>query len=189
MKAPFLKTCVLSLFFASVPTWCSGQVLHSSVVPTVVVNWDSLGVHSSVVPTQWIGSSTRDEDAHQKQASLKKPNISFVPYISQEAKDEAMLPFQTGKASYYSPKMHGRKMADGTAYDREAFVAAHRTLPFGTMVRVVNKKNGKETVVRIADRGPFGHGRVIDLSNKAAAAIGMISDGVAPVELFVVSRP
>lgn len=88
---------------------------------------------------------------------------------------------QSGEASWYGPGFHGRLTASGERFNTNDLTAAHRTLPFGTRVRVVNKKNGRSVVVRINDRGPFAHGRVIDLSKAAGQAIGM--SGVAPVVL------
>ena len=86
---------------------------------------------------------------------------------------------QSGRASWYGPGFHGRRTASGERFNTNELTAAHRTLPFGTKVRVVNKKTGKSVVVRINDRGPYAHGRVIDLSRASAQAIGI--SGVAPV--------
>ena len=86
---------------------------------------------------------------------------------------------QSGRASWYGPGFHGRRTASGETFNTHDLTAAHRTLPFGTKVRVVNKKTGKSVVVRINDRGPFAHGRVIDLSKASAQAIGI--SGVGPV--------
>ncbi|WP_243369464.1 septal ring lytic transglycosylase RlpA family protein [Microvirga solisilvae] len=88
---------------------------------------------------------------------------------------------QSGRASWYGPGFQGRKTASGETFDTNELTAAHRTLPFGTKVRVVNKKTGKSVVVRINDRGPYAHGRVIDLSRASAQAIGL--SGVAPVSV------
>jgi len=93
--------------------------------------------------------------------------------------------YQTGKASWYGGKFHGRKTASGERYNQWAMTAAHKKLPFGTHVRVTNLTNGRCCVVRINDRGPFVWGRVIDLSVTAAKQIGVYSAGVAPVRLDV----
>jgi rare lipoprotein A len=92
---------------------------------------------------------------------------------------------QRGMASWYGPGFHGRRSASGERFNQNALTAAHRTLPFGTQVRVTNLNSGTSVVVRINDRGPFIHGRVIDLSRAAAGAIGMLGSGVAPVQLEV----
>jgi len=96
---------------------------------------------------------------------------------------------ETGLASWYGHPYHGRPAADGEIYDMERLTAAHRTLPFGTLVRVTNLTNEKTVDVRIIDRGPFIDGRIIDLSHAAGVAIELIGPGVAPVRLDVLSAP
>jgi rare lipoprotein A len=91
-----------------------------------------------------------------------------------------------GLASYYAEPYHGRKTASGEIFDSyRDMTAAHRTLPFNTLVRVTNKSNGRVVDVRINDRGPFIDGRVIDLSTRAAREIDLVRSGVAPVKLTV----
>jgi rare lipoprotein A len=90
---------------------------------------------------------------------------------------------ENGKASYYADKFEGRKTASGSIFHQNSLTAAHRTLPFGTKVKVTNVANGRSVKVRITDRGPFAEGRVIDLSKKAAKKIGMVNTGVAVVEV------
>ena len=90
---------------------------------------------------------------------------------------------QTGVAAYYATAFHGRRTASGAIYDERDLTAAHRTLPFGTRVRVTHLENGKEVVVTINDRGPFTKGRVIDVSREAARRLDLIRDGVARVRL------
>ena len=91
----------------------------------------------------------------------------------------------TGKASYY---WQGQMTATGERFDKRALTAAHKTLPFGTRVRVTRVDTGNSVVVRINDRGPFKPGRVIDLSERAAETIGMTGVGVAPVQLEVLGQ-
>jgi rare lipoprotein A len=94
-----------------------------------------------------------------------------------------------GFASYYAEPYHGRRTASGEVFDTyKAMTAAHRTLPFNTVVRVKNKANGKEVDVRINDRGPFIAGRIIDLSVRAARAIDMLRPGVVLVKLKILSH-
>ena len=94
---------------------------------------------------------------------------------------------QTGTAIFYSDNLHGHALTSGEKYDKNALTAAHRTLPFGTMVRVINLKNDKSVVVRINDRGPHGpKSQVIDVSGRAAQELEMIKDGRAKVTLEVV---
>ncbi|MDE3057071.1 MAG: septal ring lytic transglycosylase RlpA family protein [Bacteroidota bacterium] len=92
----------------------------------------------------------------------------------------------TGIASYYADDFNGKKTANGETYDMNGFTAAHRSLPFGTKVRVTNLENGRQVVVRINDRGPFQLSRIIDLSLGAAKALGMVANGTAKVKLEVI---
>jgi rare lipoprotein A len=92
---------------------------------------------------------------------------------------------EEGNASWYGPPFHGRKSSNGETYDMYKMTAAHRTLPFETMVRVTNLNNGKSTTVRITDRGPFVGNRIIDLSLAAAREIESVGPGVVPVRLEV----
>lgn len=96
---------------------------------------------------------------------------------------------EEGIASWYGVPYHGRRAANGEIYDMYKLTAAHRTLPFDTIVRVTNKKNGKQVEVRITDRGPFVEGRIIDLSLGAARELDMVGMGIAPVRLALVSSP
>ncbi|MCS7298176.1 MAG: septal ring lytic transglycosylase RlpA family protein [Bacteroidia bacterium] len=96
---------------------------------------------------------------------------------------------EEGEASYYAPSFHGRRTASGEKYDRQAMTAAHRTLPFGTFVRVTDQTNGRSVVVRINDRGPHRPGRIIDLSEKAARELGLIEKGITRVRLEVTQVP
>src|SRR5258707_5739541 len=96
---------------------------------------------------------------------------------------------ETGMASWYGHPYHGRAAANGEIYDMEKPTAAHRTLPFGTWVRVTNLANEKSVEVRIIDRGPFVGGRIIDLSHAAAEVIDMVGSGIARVRLDIVSAP
>ena len=92
---------------------------------------------------------------------------------------------QRGEASWYGPGFHGRTTANGETYDMHALTAAHRELPFDTLVEVTNLANGRRVVVRINDSGPFVRGRIIDLSRAAAEELDMIGRGVTAVKLVV----
>lgn len=92
---------------------------------------------------------------------------------------------RTAHASWYGPGFHGRKTASGERFDMDGLTAAHKTLPFGTKVRVTNPGTGQSVVVRINDRGPFVRGREIDVSRGAAKALGMLGSGVAQVRIEV----
>ena len=110
---------------------------------------------------------------------------TFEPPV--EAEPKATRSLGRGVASYYGKKFHGRRTANGERFDMRAMTAAHKTLPFGTKVRVTNPSNGRSVIVRINDRGPYAHGRTIDLSRAAAEEIGIISRGHGQVELDVIS--
>ncbi|WP_300601392.1 septal ring lytic transglycosylase RlpA family protein [Niabella sp.] len=95
---------------------------------------------------------------------------------------------ETGKASYYADSFIGRKTASGAVFRQNKKTAAHPSLPFGTIVKVTNLKNGRRVKVRINDRGPFVRGRIIDLSKKTARKLGMLDDGVVPVKITYKKR-
>lgn len=95
---------------------------------------------------------------------------------------------ESGIASWYGSRFTDQCTANGEAFDREAYTAAHRTLPFNTLVKVENPKNGRSVTVRINDRGPFISGRVIDVSRSAARDLGMVASGVATVNLYLVDE-
>src|ERR671920_525041 len=102
--------------------------------------------------------------------------LGAIPAAAEETK-----PIQSGAASWYGPGFHGKRTASGETFNTNALTAAHKTLPFGSEVRVTNERTGKSVVVRINDRGPYAHGRVIDLSKAAAEAVGI--SGVGKVTL------
>jgi peptidoglycan lytic transglycosylase len=114
--------------------------------------------------------------------SAQPPPVETQPAIPGQYVEE-------GVASWYGVPFNGHRTSNGEIYDMRAFTAAHRTLPFGSMVRVTNLTNGMQTEVRINDRGPFVANRIIDLSLSAAQAIGMVGPGTAQVRLEVVSGP
>jgi rare lipoprotein A len=92
---------------------------------------------------------------------------------------------ETGLASYYGHQYHGRTTANGETYDENKLTAAHRTLPFGTRVRVTNLENGKEVLLLVNDRGPFVEGRIIDVSWRAAQDLDFVQEGVVKARVEV----
>lgn len=90
---------------------------------------------------------------------------------------------QTGKASFYSKRATGSRTSSGERLHHDSLTCAHRTYPFGTLLRVTNERNGKQVIVRVTDRGPHGRGRIIDLSYRAASELGIIAQGVAVVKV------
>ena len=133
------------------------------------------------------------DSGHLDGAKLKKPEMPVGDLDVKKGAETIIMVdgkacrlYETGDATYYSARTHGKMMASGERYDKNGLFCAHKTLPFGTKLRVLNKKNGKEVIVIVKDRGPFSKGRIVDLSNKAAEVLGMLSAGVAPVEIWVI---
>jgi rare lipoprotein A len=133
----------------------------------------------------------------EPQTDIRSPESSSAAIIprspeTQEASPStlpALTPsiIWTGLASWYGAKHHGKRTASGEIFDQNKFTAAHRTLPWGSIVRVTNLDNGKSVEVRINDRGPFTKARIIDLSRAAARALGMVQSGVSPVRMELLS--
>ena len=96
---------------------------------------------------------------------------------------------EEGTASWYGIPFHGRRAANGEIFDMNSLVAAHRTLPFGSILRVTNLNNGRDVQVRVIDRGPFVGDRILDLARAAAVALEMIGSGTAPVRIELLSGP
>ena len=96
---------------------------------------------------------------------------------------------EEGTASWYGVPFHGRRAADGEIFDMNSLVAAHRTLPFGSIIRVTNLSNGRDVQVRVIDRGPFVGDRILDLARAAAVQLDMIGPGTAPVRIELLSGP
>jgi len=117
-------------------------------------------------------------------SSVRTPTSTIPTAISVSKKDMSAL--ESGVASWYGPKFHGRLTANGEKYDMDGMTAAHRTLPFNTIVVVENLDNGKTVQVRINDRGPFAKDRIIDLSRSAASQIEMIGPGTANVRVYLI---
>jgi len=174
---------------------------------TINVRWDSdrqqyiiqannqelIALNSSII----LPDSTQNpaQDALQATNRLRRQLGNAAPLkqvegLPQPATPVARNPIRAlieGLASWYGPGFHGAQTASGEYFNQNDLTAAHRTLPFGTKVRVTNVYNGRSVVVRINDRGPFSGGRVIDLSAAAAQALGIINSGVAPVQIEVLS--
>ena len=130
-------------------------------------------------------TNTTPEPAPPPEAT-SRPSLSS-PAGANPKPHEGGTVYEEGKASWYGAPFHGRQASNGETYDMYKLTAAHRTLPFNTMVRVTNMTNGKSTTVRITDRGPFVDNRIIDLSYAAAKQIESIGPGVVPVQLEILS--
>jgi rare lipoprotein A len=119
--------------------------------------------------------------------SARLPSWSSPPPTPAARPDDANAPAyrEVGKASWYGPRLHGRRTASGERFDQNKLTAAHRKLPLGTRAVVTNLENGKTVKVEINDRGPHKRGRVLDLSKAAARRLGMVDDGVVRVRIEV----
>lgn len=106
-----------------------------------------------------------------------------------QVKDSACGFVETGIASWYGPKFHGKRTSSGEIYDMHAMTGAHKTLPIPVMLRVVNLENGRQVVIRVNDRGPFHPGRVVDLSKEAAKRLEILGSGTAKVRIEVIDAP
>jgi rare lipoprotein A len=130
-------------------------------------------------------TNTTPEPAPPPESTARRAPSS--PAAGAPKRHEGGTVYEQGKASWYGAPFHGRQASNGETYDMYKFTAAHRTLPFNTIVRVTNTTNGKSTTVRITDRGPFVDNRIIDLSYAAAKQIESIGPGVVPVQLEILS--
>lgn len=116
-------------------------------------------------------------------------SIPTKPQPQPQPENNNLVASLRGYASWYGPGFHGRRSASGETFNQYDLTAAHRSLPFGTRVRVTNLRNGNSVVVRINDRGPYSRNRIIDLSKAAAQVLGLTRMGVAPVRVEVLGRP
>ncbi len=114
---------------------------------------------------------------------FQRPSGHFKPSPKTTKESSRNQHTQVGKASWYGPGFHGKRTASGEVFDQNKLTAGSRTLPLGTIVEVTNLKNHRKVEVRINDRGPYAKGRTLDLSRAAAAKLGMLRTGVAPVKI------
>lgn len=134
----------------------------------------------TVTPEETTPASAAPVEAAEAPSTAETPSAAEAPAAA-EALPRPVLEVHRGEATYYADALHGRTTASGVPYDRNALVAAHRTLPFGTLLRVTNTDNGRQVLVRVVDRGPFAPGRrapaILDLSRRAARELGFIRQG------------
>jgi rare lipoprotein A len=143
--------------------------------PGTVENTEETSKRGRASPRPAKAASSVSTAAPKRGGAAATPNPALSAYTEE------------GIASWYGVPFHGRRASNGEVYDMNKLTAAHRTLPFDTVVRVTNLSNGKITVVRITDRGPFVDNRIIDLSMAAAREIDSVGPGVVPVRLEIVS--
>lgn len=175
---------VLAICLASLPLGASTaqQTLYSATSPDAAASYEE---SAEIVPfaaqftdvIEPLGPDLQDIDL------MVPPDAVDLDTFEPPRGPTILRDLGRGVASYYGRRFHGRRTANGERFDMGAMTAAHKTLPFGSLVRVTNTRNGKSVTVRINDRGPFIRGRTIDLSRAAAREIGMISRGHASVEM------
>ena len=187
----------ISLHKAAALEWRAGALLLMALIAS-----QGCGIISDA-PSRTV-STRGDSPAHPKPAvpTIDKPSTGAVPreipptadvpsalkteqapLIAKIPAPSQPTPMETGLASWYGPKFHGKLTASGEIFNQEKFTAAHPTLPWGSRVKVTNLVNGKSVEVRINDRGPFGKGRIIDVSRAAAKALGMVGQGITTVQI------
>jgi rare lipoprotein A len=132
------------------------------------------------------------DNLHVEQQQADTPPIEApsprLPPVSPETLPPPRF-IETGVASWYGAKHHGKRTASGEVFNQKKFTAAHPSLPLGSIVKVTNLENGKSVDLRINDRGPYGRGRIIDISRAAASVLGMVGAGVARVRVELISSP
>jgi len=166
--------CAVTVAFAIVG--CAGRKPVVSSRPSAPVSTPEATEEEAKRSTS--AEATPQPKPNAAPAKRSRPADSSAPIFTEE-----------GNASWYGAPFHGRKASNGETYDMNKMTAAHRTLPFDSIVRVTNLNNGKSTTVRITDRGPFVDNRIIDLSKAAAQEIESIGPGVVPVRIEVLSGP
>ena len=172
--APFVASTFLgvSLFVALVVTGCASRAPIASAPPSLPATTEPTPAPAATAPLARPPSAPR----------AAEPPTRTVPFVPGMFVEE-------GTASWYGVPFHGRRAANGEIFDMNSLVAAHRTLPFGSIVRVTNLNNGRDVQVRVIDRGPFVGDRIVDLARAAAAALDMIGAGTAPVRIELISGP
>jgi rare lipoprotein A len=172
---------VLMVALASVSQSCSSisNAPDGTLLTERVISSESeSGEYSDKVPARrYSRESPQSAEVPSSPETEEAPPTEELPEPSRPALME------TGLASWYGPRFHGKRTASGEVFNQEKFTAAHPTLPWGSRVKVTNLANGKSVEVRINDRGPFVKDRIIDVSRAAARALGMVKSGVTTVQI------
>ncbi|MGL5336548.1 MAG: septal ring lytic transglycosylase RlpA family protein [Enterovibrio sp.] len=137
-------------------------------------------------------SNTASVNSAPQKAQAKKAEVKKAAAGTKTSKTKpapAPIGFeQSGLASWYGPRYHGKPTASGEKFNMHAFTAAHRALPFGTKVKIINLKNNQQVTVQINDRGPYSGKRIIDVSQAAAKQLGMLQSGLTKVKITVIEK-
>ena len=131
--------------------------------------------------------NTENDSKSESSSSTEETAISVSAETNSQIELLEYVDRGTMVASWYGPRFHGRKTANGEIFDQEAFTAAHKKMKFGTLLRITNPENEKSIIVRINDRGPYIKGRELDLSKAAAFELGMEEKGVAKLNIELVT--
>ena len=162
------------------------RVFHRLVLatlPAALAGTLTIGVVPAQAGPQAKSKKVQPAAGRSSESKIKGSDSKSAAKSGNTKTAQAGRVLQSGKASWYGPGFHGRKTANGEKFDMYELTAAHKTLPLGSRVMVRNPANGKEVVVRINDRGPYAHGRILDLSKAAASQLGLISRGHGDVVL------
>ncbi len=202
MQCSFKRSSIslthLSCFELRIRAWMVTAVLLSTAPGCGTISdapHHSLS-RSAVLRAESLSDNPPMDEPQTDIPSLESSSAATIPHSpeTEEASPPPTLPpltpstiIGTGLASWYGAKHHGKRTASGEIFDQKKFTAAHRTLPWGSIVQVTNLDNGKSVEVRINDRGPFTKGRIIDLSRAAARAVGMLESGVSSVRMELLS--
>lgn len=199
----FLNRRQISLSLATALKWRVGAIVLAALISFqgcgTIADTPSRALPTREVPPAEFepGNLSSDKPPAPAPRSETQPIADLPsPPETKQAPRAASIPApaqptltQTGLASWYGAKHHGKRTASGEIFNQEHLTAAHRTLPWGTRVKVINLDNGKTVDVRINDRGPFRKGRIIDVSRAAARALGIVQRGIAPVRIEWLSDP
>jgi rare lipoprotein A (peptidoglycan hydrolase) len=201
MQYSFTRSAIapakVSYFELRVSAWIMTAALLSTAPGcSTISDAPPLVSTSAVLPAESRRDNPPADEPQTEIPSLESAPAAITPRPreTQETSPPPTLPTaapstvsQTGLASWYGARHHGKRTASGEIFDQNKFTAAHRTLPWGSIVRVTNLDNGKSVEVRINDRGPFKKGRIVDLSRAAARALGMLRSGLSPVQMELLS--
>jgi rare lipoprotein A (peptidoglycan hydrolase) len=200
-----VNSFIASERFLNAPT---GQHLQHTTKPGIDTEKDETLVKGAIGGKKMIEYIIRQDDSLSEiaikffgsqekwRAIAEANNIKNLDEIQIHVGQSLLIPleankssYQVGTASWYGADFHGKKTASGKRFDMHSYTAAHRSLPIGTVVRVVNLKNGRDVIVKINDRGPYIKGRIIDLSYAAAKSLEMVRSGITKVKVEVISAP
>ena len=189
----------MARFFPAIAAFAGVSLAGLALYPVLARDLDGFGIPAPldlVLPSEPVSALEVAEPSIEAPldplitdpvTAIAEPEPVVVPIPPQPPKPVVPLVISThsGEASWYGPGFYGNRTANGEVFRPGTMTAAHRTLPFGTRVRVTNLWNGRKAVVRINDRGPFAGDRVIDLAHGAASELGLTSSGIAQVRLEV----